>query len=135
MMDKDRAELRQRYKELDAKALVRIVYAEPGDYRPEAVAVASEELVRRGIRADSDEQLQEYVRKAKRQRQEFEEQPLPVWLKVICFVFCGVPGIAIAIHQSTRRGERRGREAWAWVGYGWLCRVGIGAARLLGRCR
>ena len=44
---------------------------------------------------------------------------------VLCFFFCGVPGILFASYQSMKGRTRRAREAWWSVVLGWLARGGL----------
>jgi len=52
------------------------------------------------------------------------EEPLGPAAKALCFVFCGIPGIVFAALQESKGRSRRSREAWTWIAYGWLMRVG-----------
>lgn len=125
-------ELRARYRRETTEELLRVVNVSARDYRPEAVRVAREELISRGVAPDGDTNTQTLLAQLKEEaarRQQVEQQaqdaPLGTGLKVLCFILAGLPGVLIAIYQTTRGRTRRAREAWKWVGYGFLFALAI----------
>jgi hypothetical protein len=85
--------------------------------------LATRDLAQEGVNADAVTARLEEESNVKRQ---LAETPLSVRLKIVCFVFCGLPGLLVAAYQTvTYPGSLRAREAWSWVGYGWLARVGL----------
>ena len=117
-------DLRRRYEGWSTEDLLRVIHA-PGDYRPEALEIAREVLAVRNVPLDGPA-VEMVVAELERERavaQELADQPLGKGLRVICFLFCGIPGIAIAAYQISKGHTRRAQEAWTWIGFGWLTRV------------
>ena len=120
-------EMRARYRRETTEELLRMINVNPRDYRPEAVRVAREELISRGVAPDGDEntqtllaQLKEEAARREQEKQQEQDAPLGTGLKVLCFILAGLPGVIIAIYQTAKGRTRRSREAWKWVGYGFL---------------
>ena len=121
---KELSELKERYRRAATEDLLRVIHSSQ-DYRPEAVELAREVLVTRdlsqeGITVDAVVSQLEEESAAK---QQLAEEPLGVGLKIVCFLFCGLPGILFATYQGATGRSQRAREAWSWVGYGWLARA------------
>ena len=122
---RESVDLRKRFERTDTEELLRVVHSRPGDYRPEAVELAREVLATRDVALD-DPSTQVVLAELEQERAVADDaatRPLESWLKAVCFVFCGIPGILIAVIQSGNGHTRRARDAWIWVGYGWLARV------------
>ena len=124
--DREIEDLRKRYLAWSTPDLLRVVTAAQ-DYRPEAVQIAREILATR----DQTEvgALTETVQTELQHKREAEQQgadePLNPGLKVMCFVFCGIPGILFASYQHNKGRTKRAREAWKWVLIGWGTRIVI----------
>jgi len=119
------AELKQRFERKDTEALLRVAHARPGDYRPEAVELARQVLATRDVALD-DPSTQVVLAELEQERVAAGDeaaQRLSRGLKPLCFVFCGIPGILIAIVQGGNNHTRRAHDAWVWVGNGWLARI------------
>jgi hypothetical protein len=120
------AELEDKYRHLESEELLRIVRSTE-DYRPEAVALAREVLSTRDLKQEGIEieAVVQELEKESASRAEQAQEPLGAGLKIVCFLFCGLPGILIAIVQGKRGRIRATNEAWFWVGCGWLSRIAI----------
>lgn len=124
--DRDIQELRSQYANWSTEDLLRVLAASQ-DYRPGAVTVAREVLATRDpaevtgltepVRAQLEDERAAQARAA--------DDPLSPGLKVMCFLLCGIPGIAFAAYQEAQRRTRRAREAWRWVMFGWAARLVI----------
>ena len=120
----DLEELRRRYETWSSEELLRVAHA-TGDYRPEAVHIAREILAAREVPLDGTV-AQEVITTIENERTTADDAaavPLDLVLRGICFVFCGIAGIAIAVYQGSKGHSRRASDAWTWVGFGWLARV------------
>ena len=128
MGDFDADAARQRYAVEETDELVRIAYVQRDNYVPEAVAIAKEELARRGIASGQDEQVAVSVQAIEKEdavRRDIANQPLGIGYKIVCFIFADIVAIVIAVlhYQSGKR--RAAREAWKWIGFGWIFRLAI----------
>ncbi len=115
MSDRDLEELRDQYRDWPTEDLLQVV-AESDSYRPEAVRVVREILATRDPAEVAA--LTEVVAAEQHHKEVVASEPLSWGLKVACLVFCGLPGIAIAVIQESGGKTRRARDAWRWVGYG-----------------
>jgi len=99
----------------------------PQAYRQAAVQAAQEILARRDpsdlstltttVNADLHQEQET--------KQRIADEALGPAAKVLCFLFCGIPGIVFAVLQEAKGKSRRSHEAWMWIGYGWMARAGI----------
>ena len=124
--DRDLNELREQYAHWATEDLLRVIHS-PRDYRPQAVQAAQEILAQREP-SDLTALTTAVVEELDQERQikdKLSEEPLSTFGRVLCFVFCGIPGIVFAAYQEAKGRSRRAGEAWKWVGYGWLARVGL----------
>jgi hypothetical protein len=129
--DLDLQGLRERYAHLSTEELLRVIHA-PQDYRQEAIQVAKGILAQRQPQ-DLDALTTAVIADLSQEqevRHGLAEEPLGPLAKGLCFVFCGIPGIAFAAYQGSKGKARRSREAWTWVGFGWAARVGLGLLSL-----
>jgi len=113
-------ELNETYRRTETEDLLRIIQTSR-DYRPVAVELARKELATRNLHQEGIT-VEAVVSQLEKERQKAEE-PLGGGLKIVCFFFCGVPGVLIAAFQSAKGRSLASREAWHWIGYGWLARV------------
>src|SRR5262249_29183802 len=120
----DSAALARRYAQEETDELVRIAYVESDEYLPEAVALAREELGRRGVAATLAQRV-EVVREDKAARQNLADEPLDGGTKTFCFVLPSLVGAIIALVQDNRGRQRASRQAWAWTGLGFLMRTAL----------
>jgi len=124
----DLEQLRRQYRDWPTEDLLRLV-AERESYRPEAVHVVREILAARdpaevAVHTDvvaTEQRLQEAV----------ATEPLSWGLRVACLVFCGIPGIAVAVLQESQRKKQAARDAWRWFGYGVATWFALGFLRIL----
>ena len=128
MADFDADAARERYAEEETEELVKIAYLNTDRYVVDAVALAKAELARRGIKGYEDQRVENSVRTIQQEyeaRRKVENLSLGAGYKVVCFIFADIIAAIIAIvhYQSGKR--RAAREAWKWIGYGWLFRVAI----------
>lgn len=123
------SELQEQYKELDTENLIRIVFLEATDYRPEAVEAAKKVLADRGITESSD-----CVRTTRetheRARKEINNEPLPKKRRIVFFI-CGMFFVPFFVamfyieHHRAKMGARRTKESWKWL---W---IGLGSMVLI----
>jgi hypothetical protein len=118
--ERDLADLRQRYSNWSTEDLLRVLGASQ-DYRPEAIQIAREILATRDQSqvAELTPAVAADVQREGDVRQQQAEAPLGVGLKITCFLFCGIPGIAFAAYQESAGRSRRAREAWKWILMAW----------------
>ena len=117
-------ELRRRYESWSTEDLFRVIHT-PGDYRPEAVQIARDVLAIRNVPLEGSavEGLVAELQSERAAAQESAVEPLGNGLRAICFLFCGIPGIAIAAYEMSKGHTRRAHDAWTWLAYRWLTRV------------
>jgi hypothetical protein len=118
-------DLRKRYAALTVEELCAIANLEPHQYRPEAVRIAQEELVRRGVSAPEVAEIHEGIATETRARLATEEQSLSAGLKALCLILPGVPGLAVYSAMVGRGRRRAARQAIQW------CLMGVGVWFLL----
>jgi len=104
-------ELRNQHRDWSTEDLLRIV-VESQDYRPEAVQVVREILVTRD--PAELETFTEVVMAEQRQGEALAAELLSPFLRAICFVFCGIPGIVIAAYQESQRAPRLSSTTTRW---------------------
>lgn len=115
---------RERYARETTERLVRIAFLEADDYVAEAVALAREELRRRGIDDHDHEEVQAEV-EVRTREVEAGGVPLEFWLKIVCAVEAGFISIMIGVHYHQQGRRRAARDAWHFIAYGWATRVGL----------
>jgi hypothetical protein len=128
MTSLDYAELARGYGQEETDELVRIAYVEGGDYLPEAVALAREELQRRGVAAATLAERIEVVREERAARQKVAEKPLGPGVKAVCFLFPAAVGGICAMWHARMGKARAARQALAFTGLGFLARTALLAA-------
>lgn len=121
MIPRDLDALKRKYEAWPTDDLLRIVHGHQ-EYRPEAIAIAQQILAVRGVaRGDpADENVVEQLQAEKVVQEELADRPLSLILRLVCVVFCGIPGIAIAAYYDSQGYSRRAKEAWKWVVIGWV---------------
>ena len=127
MTARDFDALKHQYEGWATDDLLRVVHA-PDEYRPEAIAIAREILAIRNVALESPaaEQVVAQLQAAKVLQQQLAGQPLSTTLRLVCVVFCGIPGIAIAAHNDSQGYTRRAKDAWKWVFIGWVTWLALG---------
>jgi len=123
MSEPDLDRLRNQYRDWATADLVRIV-ADSESYRPDAVSVVREILAARDpteVAALTDEADAE-----QRHREATASEPLGWGSKAACLIFCGLPGIVIAVLHESQGKTQKARDAWRWVVYGWVTWITIG---------
>src|SRR5262245_2128931 len=120
----DAAEAAKRYAQQETEELIRIAFVESDGYLPEAVALAKEELQRRGVDSGVDARV-EAVRQEEVVRQKEADMRLSLTLKILCVVLPIIVGAIVAVHQKGRGKGRASRQAWAFTGCGFLLRTAI----------
>ncbi len=118
----DAAAAARRYAEEETDELIRIAFLESREYLPAAVALAREELKRRGVEGGADTRV-EVAREAHAVQEKVADAPLAGGLKVVCFVLPLAVGVIIALVHDNRGKKRASRQAWACTGWGWLART------------
>jgi hypothetical protein len=117
---------RERYQSEESDALIRIAYAKSDEFVPEAVTLAREILRERGVEGPDNELVAitgAQVAKQDTERVERANTPLSWGYKVLCFIFADLFAILVALFHSANGWKRASREAWKWMGYGWVLRV------------
>ena len=124
--DRDLEELRAQYAHWPTEDLLRVVNA-PQDYRQAAVQAAQEILAQRepGELAGLTTTVIGDLKEEQATKQRVAQESLGPTGKVLCFLFCGIPGIAFAAVQEAKGKSRRSHEAWICIGYGWMARAGL----------
>lgn len=124
--------MRAHYAQWSDEDLLRVVNA-PQDYRAAAVQAAREILTQRDPTelAALTSTVVADLEQEEAAKQQVAEEPLGTLAKTMCFVFCGIPGILFAAWQESKGRSRRSREAWTWLGYGWLARIGLASVIFL----
>jgi len=120
----DLNELTEKYRNSTTEELLRVVNSIE-EYRPDVVELARQELANRGLEQKKINTIVREIEEESISKKQLAEVPLGIGLKIVCFIWCGLPGIIIAVYQRSHGRLRCSREAWSWVGYGWLFRVGL----------
>ena len=128
--DLDLEKLQTRYESMESLDLLRISKSSDEEYLPEARDLAAKVLATRDLEAEgeSEESLESELESESVRREAEQDLPLSVPLKVVCFVFCGLPGLLIAVYQGSKGRGQASRDAWRCVGFGWGLRVFLFAA-------
>ena len=124
----DAASAIQRYQLLDDTALIRIVHG-PSAYAPEAIALARDELSRRGI-SDNDPVVASTQASDAAAAVDDKNKPLHGALKALCFLLTPIPAIVIAIWQFAAGRKRAAKDAIAWMFFGLVTWVALRAILL-----
>jgi hypothetical protein len=134
MTARDLDALKRQYEGWATDDLLRVVHA-PDDYRPEAIAIAREILAIRNVTPEGPaaEPVVAQLQADKVLQQQLADQPLSIAVRLVCVVFCGIPGIAIAAYNESQGYTRRAKEAWKWVFIGWLTWLSLGIVCFLSR--
>ncbi len=129
-------ELAIRYKNTDTEELIKIAFINKNNYRTEAVEIATQELLSRGITSQSEialkktqeqiEKTQEQIEESKKQIEESkirDNTPLEPESKFIFFICGMVPlffiiALFVISHQEKKRGKRKTKESWKWLWFG-----------------
>lgn len=117
-------ELKKRYRELKTEELIRIAYVDSKDYRPEAIGIAKSELKRRNVTSDLIANLVTKVQQTKQKHQKLvSTKPLTKGWKAFCLIF---PFLAfLIIIFVSKNWIQRKKDAWKWLIYGVILRLGI----------
>lgn len=113
-------EAMRRNAERETDELIRVAYFQSDEYLPEAVALAKEELRRRGVEGIADERVE-----VVREEEAAKEKPLALSLKIVCFVLPLIVGIIVALRQNDRGKKLASKQAWISTALGWLTRTAI----------
>lgn len=122
-------EMRQRYASMSTEELFAIAHTDREQYRPEAVALALEEMTRRNIPAEGPADLILEAEAEQREVRERELKPLPLGLKALCVALPGVPALIIYTVLIRSGRKRAAREAAVCLAVGIV--VWWAAVRLL----
>jgi hypothetical protein len=102
---------------------VAIVYVSPGDYTPEAVALAEAELRSRGVHGEEHFEAADAVAAVQfDKRREAARISKPAFFPLLVLVF--LTGDLVVVFYLLFRGRKHAaRQVWAAFGYGWLARL------------
>jgi hypothetical protein len=127
-------ELKRQYEGWSTDDLIRVVHT-PQDYRPEAIEIARHILAVRNVAPQSaaEEMVVAQLQTEKLLQQQLADQPLNIGLRLVCVLFCGFPGIAIAAYNESQGHTLRAKEAWRWVVIGWITWMALSFACFLSR--
>ena len=122
----DIEETKRRYAQFEDEELVRIAFIAPDDFVDEAVQLAKEELVRRGINGQ-DHPLARTAEKTLQRRSAEEaavaSRPANKFLLVVSFLFADVIAIIAALWYSANGRKRAATQVWKAFGLGWSFRL------------
>jgi len=120
----DPTELAHRYAREETEELIRIAFVRSSEYVAEAVAVAREELRRRGVEGGSDDRIT-VVREEEAERQKVADEPLDLGVKIVCFLLPSAVGAICALSHSNQGKTRAAADAWTCTGLGFLVRTAL----------
>jgi len=119
---------RAAYSDKENGDLIRIAFFDNETYRKEAIELARSELSQRGINSESHISVDDeraILAQEKAIDNARAKEPLGLFLKIICFIFPGIIGLIIAITRGISGKHQASREAWKYIGYGWLSRFAL----------
>ena len=116
---------REAYSQKETKELIRIAFFE-GGYLPQAVEIAKEVLLSRGISSNDDPKVveveQELIRE-KKEKEALANEPLHIGWKIYCFLIADFIALAVIIVKASSGKKRASKEALKFFFAGWVVRV------------
>jgi hypothetical protein len=119
----DEGATRDRYRLLNDKNVYLIANSKPGTFLPEAIALAKEELISRGINESGTVEIVNAIHADTIVKSERTESLFPA-LKFFCLLL-PVAAIFIAFYYFLSRQKRKMKEALVWGFYGIIVRIVI----------
>lgn len=120
----DEEAIRDRYRLLNDKNVYLIANSKPGTYLPEAIALAKEELISRGIDESVNVEVVNAIHATTIVESEINKPLFPA-LKFFCLLLPGA-AIFIAFYYFLSRQKSKMKEALVWGFYGIIGRIAIG---------
>jgi hypothetical protein len=117
MDEKEKEQLRQRYKAMNDEAIIAIVSVDNADYDPDALALAKAELQKRNIPTQKQaEKASEISNERQKEREEIENKPLTKRQKIL---FTALPAWGIwygAFIPKEYKRRRKDTNKAVWIG-------------------
>ena len=102
-----------------------MLFFERGDYRPEAILVAEEELQRRGLEESELAEMKTRISEEIAQRKKIAEEPLESEWRIFCAIFPGLITVMISGAYREKGYVRKQQEAWMYTLIGLCSYVGL----------
>ena len=110
------------------------ILSNQGDYLPEAVAAAKQELSKRNLAPEKVAQLEAAVQSQKSQADSKAGERLGWPMRIFIFLFCaGLFGAVLAIYYESKGYKKKAADCWVTLGISVLCHAVIGIALALSR--
>jgi hypothetical protein len=99
--------------------------AHAGDYVPEAISLAQDELTRRCLSPERQQQLQEISDAAREQEKQKENAPLGLGMRILIMIMGLIFGTVLSLYYDYKGFQRKAQETWSWIFWGYAAKVGF----------
>ena len=109
----------QRYELIDDADLIKIAYSPESSHIPEAITLAKNELLKRGI-SESEPVVMSTIASVQGADCRPENIPLSIPMRVFCFILTPLPALIVALWQFFSGRRRAAKDALTWMFFGFV---------------